>query len=124
MDWHTLLNDIIKAVVIAAIPALTGLVALAFSWLREYAKTHIQNAILQRITNEAFEVVLAVGQAIGDDFKKAAADGKLSEDEKATLKTRAINALKLRLIDIPKHLLPNLETRLSEAIEAAVAKKK
>lgn len=124
MDWSQVTSEILKGLIAAAVPVLIALAGMAFSWIREYAKAHIKNATLQRVTDEAFVVVQAVGQAIGDDLKAAAKDGKLSEDEKAMLKAKALNALKERLRDIPKSILPDLETRLSDAIEYAVGASK
>ena len=118
------MDEIKNAVIAGAVPVVVMLIGWAFSWFRAYLQSKIKNETLRRISAEAFEVVAAVGQAIGDDLKEAGKDGKLSEDEKAMLKTKAMNALMARLKDIPAHVIPDLGERVSEAIEAAVAGKK
>lgn len=118
------MEEIKHAVIAGAVPVLVMLIGWAFSWVRAWLEAKIKNEWAQRIAAEAFQVVGAVAQAVGDDLKESAKDGKLSEDEKNRLKGIAMNALRDRLRDVPKHVFPDIESRMSDAIEAAVAGKK
>jgi hypothetical protein len=113
-------SEILKAVVIALVPAAFGLVAWIASHLKAWIEANVKNALLKRIANEALEVVGAVSQSISEPAKEAAKDGKLTDDEKARIKALAVDALMKRLKDIPAHILPDLAARASDAIEAAV----
>jgi uncharacterized protein YktB (UPF0637 family) len=118
------MEQIKEAVIAGAIPVVVTLIGWALSMLRSWLQAKIANEYAQRIAAEAFQVVGAVAQAIGDDLKESAKDGKLSEEEKQRLKRLALETLKERLRDVPKHLFPDLEARMSDAIEAAVNGKK
>jgi hypothetical protein len=117
-------EEIKHAVIAGAVPVLVTLIGWGLSMLRAWLEAKIKNEWAQRIAAEAFQVVGAVAQAVGDDLKESTKDGKLSEDEKQRLKGIAVNALRDRLKDVPKHVFPDLESRMSDAIEAAVNGKK
>lgn len=101
--------------------SVLGVVVIKISLLiKNLIEQKIKEQFLARIFNEALETVIYVSQTVGDYMKEAAKDGKLSEDEKATLKKLAVDSLKRRLADIPSKFIPDLQKRIEEAVEAAV----
>lgn len=121
---NDVLTEIIKGVTALAVPVLAAVFLQVLHLLKSWIEVKIKNQVIARISQEALDVVLFVAQSIGDDFKEAAKDGKLTEDEKAKLKNIAVDALKRRLSDIPAKLFPDIEKRIEEAIESAIKKEK
>lgn len=120
----SVLSEILKAAAIAALPAFFGLVAALFSALRAWIEANTRSTWLQVINREALEVVAAVAQTVAGPTKEAAADGKLSGEDAQRIKQIALDTLRTRLALIPAHLFPDLEKRLSDAVEASVKQSK
>lgn len=114
MNW----NEIATALIVALVPVALPLIGRLYWWIATWIEAQITNQRLQRIAHETAEVVAAIGQSVAGPIKEAAVDGKLSDEEKQRLKRIALDALRLRLADLPARLIT--EQRLSDAIEAAV----
>lgn len=112
------LNEIVTAVIVALVPVALPLIGRLYWWVATWIESHITNQRLQRVAHEAAEVVSAIGQSMAGPIKEAAADGKLSDEDKQRLKRCALDALRQRLADLPARLIT--DQRLSDAIEAAV----
>ncbi len=115
-------SELLKLVIAAATPIVVVLIGKMARKIEAWIESKTTNETLRRIEHEAFEVVAAVGQSVADPIKETAADGKLTDEERQRIKTAALDTLKARLGDLPKSLLPDLQKRLSDAVEAAVLK--
>lgn len=115
-------NEMMKLVIAAATPIIVAIAGKLAAKISTWIESKTTNETLRRIEHEAFEVVAAVGQAVATPIKEASADGKLTDEERQRIKNTALDALKSRLGDLPKSLLPDLQNRLSDAVEAAVLK--
>lgn len=119
MDCNEVLDQVIKALLVTVVPAV---VAWLCSWVREWAKAHVSNENLKAFLMEVDDTVAYLKQQLSDPWKAAAADGKLTEAEKAQLKERAVEILKERLKHLPERFLT--KERIEAAIEAAVGRNK
>jgi hypothetical protein len=117
-------SEALKCILIAAMPYIVSLIGRLFSYVREYIEASTRNQWLLAIEKEAFEVVAAIGQKTAGPLKEAAADGKLTDEEKNRLKQIAMDELQARLKGIPMRLFPDLVGKLGHAIEAAVPQAK
>ena len=124
MDWNNVLSEVLKAALIAAIPAALALFTAAMSRLQAWLEAQTKNEWLKIIEREAFQIVAGVQQAVVDPLKEAAKDGKIDATELANIKATAQKALESRLKGIPAHLFPDLGDRLGHAIEAAIPQAK
>ena len=119
-ETSAVLTDLLKIAVTVSAPILIALVKKLATKLEAWIEAQTTNETLKRIEHEAFDTVSAVGQAVADPIKEAAADGKLTDEEKQKIKGIALDKLKSRLGSIPSALLPDLEKRLADAVESAV----
>lgn len=124
MGWSQVLNEALKALLVVSIPALAAVVASLWGYLKSWIEAQTRNQWLIVIEREAFQVVAAVGQSVVTALKEKAADGSLTAEECQYVKNIALDTLKARLSAIPKALFPDLEKRLSDAVEAAVPQAK
>lgn len=120
MNWNEILNETLKALAVASIPAIAALVASLWGYVKAWIEAQTRNQWLLVIEREAFQVVAAVGQSVVAALKEKAADGSLSAEECQYVKNIALDTLKARLSAIPKNLFPDIEKRLADAVEAAV----
>lgn len=128
VDWSSVLNEVIKVLVAAAIPILTlalrKVIMAGFEWLRGYAdKYHLGN-VFQQAENAVLAMYEKTVKGIQQDF----ADGKITPEEKAArlaqVKKDAMDMLGGFVKSIPAHLQPYLSSKLGELIEAALSKLK
>ena len=115
---NSVLDQILKGILIALGSAAPAVIAWACSWLKTYIEAHVSNAHLKTLLLEADDVVAFINQRMADDMKAAAADGKLTDEEKASLKAKATELIKERLKGLPAKYLTT--ERIDAAIEAAV----
>jgi paraquat-inducible protein B len=128
MDWHTILNESLKALVIAAIPWLmakmTPLISAAFDYIE--AKTGAEWA--RRLENEAEQIVLALWEGLSKGIKQDLADGKLTKEEAAgrlaEVGAEARKRLSAWLSGMPARFQPQVEQKVGAALEAALARLK
>lgn len=120
MDLNQTLTEIIKTIIVVGTPIAMWMAAKLWVWLCAWIDAHTQNQYLLRIAHEAEQVVAAMAQSMAGPIKEAAADGKLTDEEKQRIKSSAMDALRQRLMGyIPSALLT--DTRLGQAIEASVS---
>lgn len=125
MDTSFVLSEILKGALIASIPAFFGVISALFTLFRAWVEAHTKSVYLQVIAREALDVTSAVAQTVAGPLKEAAEDGKLSDSDKQRIKQIALDALRNRLLGIlPKDMFPDLDKRLSDAIEASVKQTK
>lgn len=128
MDWHILLNDVLKALTIAAIPWLLAqakpLIAAAF----DYIEAHTQAAWAKQLENEAETIVLTLWEAFSKGIKADLADGKITKEEAMGRLTEvgqmARRELGAWLSKMPDRFRPQVEQRVGAALEAALARLK
>ena len=121
MDTNSILNEILKALIIAGVPILlTGLGYLG-SYLRAWIEAKTKNQWLIVLEREAFTVVSALNQKLAAPIKEAAKDGRLTAEEANDIKQRAKAILWESFKDIPKHLFPDLGQRVETLIESQVS---
>lgn len=121
-EYNEVLNEIIKGLVVIVVPVLLRIVHRLILKLEAWVESKTTNEVLKRIEHEAFEVVAAMEQAVAGPVKEAAADGKLSDEERQRIKRAALDTLRDRLKGLPAQFLPDFEKRLSDSLEAAVCK--
>jgi hypothetical protein len=119
-EYASALSEILKAMLIAATPIVVALLQKLAKKIEAWIDAQTTNETLKRIEHEALDTVAAVGQSVADPIKEAAADGKLTDEEKQRIKRIALDTLKARVSSVPAALLPDLEKRLSDAVESAV----
>lgn len=119
---NEILNEIIKVTIVALIPVFLTLAGKLYARLVTWLDSQVTNEVLNRVLHEAFDVVSFIGQGIRPALEEAARDGKLNDEEKRHLKALATQMLLDRLKDVPKSVIPDIEKRAGEAIEAAVGK--
>lgn len=87
----------------AFIPVITGLIAWGGKLIRDLIKSKIENetieSVLTRVNEVVFSTVEELEQTLKKEWKKAAADGKITDKEKQELKDIAISKIKKRLGD-------------------------
>lgn len=116
------LDSLLKGLLIAAGTAAPALIAWICSWVKTYIEAHVSNQYLKTLLLEADDAVAYVNQSMANDWKAAAEDGKLTDDEKAMLREKARLLLVERLKGLPARFLT--EDRIKQAIEAAVGRNK
>ncbi len=121
-ETTSLLTDALKLVLMASTPVLLALANSLARKLEAWLESKTTNETLKRIEHEAFEVVASIAQSVAEPIKEAAADGKLTDEERQRIKGIALDKLRERLGALPASILPDLEKRLSDSIEAAVCK--
>jgi hypothetical protein len=82
---------ILTPIIGAAITALAGFIA---KLIHEKAKNQLVQTALTKLNHAVWTVVLEVEETMAKEFKKAAADGKLTDEEKQKLKDAAADKLK------------------------------
>lgn len=98
---QTLLEMVLQYVVAPLIPVVGGLLVFALKKLTEYlaAKSHESKAaaVGAKLTGAAASVVAEINATLRPELEAALADGKLTDEEKAKLKTAALQMLKTKL---------------------------
>jgi len=96
------MQEILTALLLSALTALVPVVGIVFKALGQKAATWIQakvdnatlEGILVRLNSAAFSAVTEVYQSTAEALKAGAADGKLSDEDKARVKQTAIDSVK------------------------------
>jgi hypothetical protein len=80
---------------------LTALVSWGLTELAKYVRSRTKNeavnGALQRICHMADTTVAELNQTVADGLRAAAADGKITPDERAALKAQAVGLVQSRL---------------------------
>lgn len=91
MDWTSVIVDLGGKVLPWALTALAGvLIKYAYSKV----KSDYWRGVLTTATNEIFDAVRETHQTYVDEIKKGREDGKLTDEEKATAKDKALATAK------------------------------
>lgn len=114
----------------AIISTISGAILLAVGYAFKKAMEHWKIKIVQRylelIEHWVETVVMSISQQYADELKKAAADGKLTEEEKKRLKTMAVdiimNSLSGRMQKAISFLVGDIKAYISHRIEAFLLK--
>lgn len=94
MDWNTILVDIGGQI----IPwAVTGLIALLGKFVYSKMKNDYWKGVAERATTEVLHAAVEVHQTYVAAIKKGREDGKLTAEEQAEAKRRAIETAKANL---------------------------
>lgn len=124
INWQPIIESAVSALIAVGVPllaaALTGLIS---SW-RSKLSVAADDAWYAQAGKEVAAAVLATGQVLVDDFRSAAKDGRLTEDEKSAALTHAMQLARAAIGDIPAHIRPKFEAWLRTQVEAAVGKLK
>lgn len=124
IDWQPIIEAAISAAITIGIPllaaALTGLIS---SWRASLA-IKADDAWYVAAGRMVGAAVLATGQVLVDDAKAAAADGKLTEDEKNKALAHAMSVARASIGEIPASIKPRFEAWLRAEVEASVGKLK
>jgi len=124
IDWNNIMQSAITALITVLVPILAAWLSGLFESWRSKLATQADDAWYAQAGKEIAAAVLATGQVLVDDFKAAAADGKLTEDEKAKALAHAMQLARAAIGDIPAHIRPKFEAWLRTQVEAAVSKLK
>jgi hypothetical protein len=85
-------------ILVALSPIIIGLLGMIQIKIHNYIQAHTDNKLaetgLLKMNDAVFAVVKEMNQLVVSEFKKANADGKLTPEEKSTIKQMAINKLK------------------------------
>jgi len=130
------MTEALWTIVGRTVEALSPVLLAAFSWLSfqiaAYVSARVKNekhrAALRRLDETVFVAVREVEQVLVVSIKTASADGKLTQDERADIKTAASNAVRAYLgakgwlelglaLGLSEHELGRV---LSARVEAAV----
>lgn len=129
MDLDTILVSV-AAVLSPLLTALLSYVAVKTAqWLASKTKNEYTKGVLFRLNDAVFTAVKDVQQKLGDAMRDASADGKLTSDEKARLKSLAILEAKAyigkkglkQLMTVLGLSTETVSALISNKIEAAVA---
>ena len=125
-----------ETILVSLIPEIFSIlmviVAIGTTYGIQFLKKKVKNEEIREALNVVSEVtgtiVGSLNQTMAKPMREAASDGKLKDEEKLVLKTRAIAEVKAILgAEIPKILkkrVPDLEKLISHNVEANVGWKK
>lgn len=94
MDWNVIIVDIGQAVVPWAVTFLVGLLA---KYVYSKIESDFWRGVASRATEEVFDAAQSVHQSYVKGIKAGRADGKLTDEEKATAKRMAVEEAKSNL---------------------------
>lgn len=115
MDWKTILAEVIYPALAAGLTlVVTLLLSAARDWIKRKAATDKHWA--------AAEIVIDAVQAILPDFINAIKDGKISAEEKNTLKAKAREIAEPRLRELRGFAAERLGKWLDHELEIALGK--
>lgn len=128
LDWIAIGLQISAAISPALLAILGWAAAAVARFVVEKTKNEKVRDLLLRLDTLAFKVVLELEQTMVDAIREANADGKITEEEKATIKAKALENLKSYLgakgvlelktiIGLDDGVVTNL---LSTAVESAL----
>ena len=104
--------------------ALLGIVAQKVAGLiSAKTKSELARSLLLRLDHAVFSVVKELQQVVVEEFKKASADGKLTDAEKAQIRQVALDKLKsfVSFTELGKLLsIADVEGFVASRVEAAV----
>lgn len=129
-----------ETVVAALLPVLipgvgalvTGLVSLALMGLKNYVKIKTDNALVEnaltRISNTVQTVVDSLEQTVVAELRSASSDGKLTKEDAAKIKQKAMNTVMAQLpgaiVSAAELGVNDVRVLVESKIEQAVLKSK
>lgn len=127
---ETMIAGLLPYIFATAGTVLTGLVPWGFVLVRKFAATKIKNALvdnaLTRISHTVETVVASIFQEMVKSLTEKAADGRLSADDMAKLKTDTLTSVKTLIPAAiqanAKLAFPDLDTWISKKIDQAALK--
>ena len=126
MEWSEIISNTLQAAVAVVLPVLITwigkLVPMVFEWLQ--SKTN--NEHLKQFAMVVEQITLAVNQTVIDGTKKAAADGKITEDEYKQIlsdaRKKAEDEAREHLRKLPSAIQELIGDKVGDWVEAAIAK--
>jgi len=122
--WTQLSPMVLRLLEILSVAALSILIA----WLKkrfDLEKNHIAISLLDRAHIVMRTVVASVHNTVAEELRKAAADGKLSEEEGKLLKEKAIQAFKIQFgkeaIKCIEPMIEDIEGWIADLVEETLA---
>ena len=129
MEWNTLLQDLLYAVITAAVPVITMYIVKFLKTIFSKVKVETDQTIVKNTIDEALEIVLKVvastSQTYVDSLK---AEGKFDKESQLVAFNNTKDTIKSLLSDEAKNLIATLyddiDTWLTIQIESAVREQK
>lgn len=129
MEWNTLLQDLLYAVITAAVPVITMYIVKFLKTIFSKVKVETDQTIVKNTIDEALEIVLKVvastSQTYVDSLK---AEGKFDKEAQLVAFNNTKDTIKSLLSDEAKNLIATLyddiDTWLTIQIESAVREQK
>lgn len=129
MEWNTLLQDLLYAVITAAVPVITMYIVKFLKNIFSKVKVETDQTIVKNTIDEALEIVLKVvastSQTYVDSLK---AEGKFDKEAQLVAFNNTKDTIKSLLSDEAKNLIATLyddiDTWLTIQIESAVREQK
>lgn len=129
MEWNTLLQDLLYAVITAAVPVITMYIVKFLKTIFSKVKVETDQTIVKNTIDEALEIVLKVvastSQTYVDSLK---AEGKFDKEAQLLAFNNTKDTIKSLLSDEAKNLIATLyddiDTWLTIQIESAVREQK
>lgn len=124
IDWTKVIETAISTAIVVLVPLLAAWITGLISSWRSKLAVEADDAWYEMAAKEAGAAVLETCQVLVDDAKAASADGKLTEKEKNSALTHAMDVAKASIGEIPAHIKPKFDAWIKAQIEAAVARLK
>lgn len=129
MEWNTLLQDLLYAVITAAVPVITMYIVKFLKTIFSKVKVETDQTIVKNTIDEALGIVLKVvastSQTYVDSLK---AEGKFDKEAQLVAFNNTKDTIKSLLSDEAKNLIATLyddiDTWLTIQIESAVREQK
>lgn len=129
MEWNTLLQDLLYAVITAAVPVITMYIVKFLKTIFSKVKVETDQTIVKNTIDEALEIVMKVvtstSQTYVDSLK---AEGKFDKEAQLVAFNNTKDTIKSLLSDEAKNLIATLyddiDTWLTIQIESAVREQK
>lgn len=128
MDWTSIANQALGAVLVACVPWALSKVGPLISAAFDYIESKTSAQWARNLEGEAEQIVLALWESTAKQAKQALADGKITKDEAAAILTGLGVEGRRRLGEwlkgMPARFQPQVEQKVGAALEAALAKLK
>ena len=117
---QNILSELLKSFLAVAFPFLITWIYQLMTKAKTWFDIHVTNTVEKLVVDQGMVVAMEIEQTIGEDLKKQVATGTLSWAKAcAIMKTDAMAKLKSRMNGLTD-LVPELESKMSGAIESAV----
>jgi rRNA-processing protein FCF1 len=99
MDWERIVTELLIALVPLLTMVLTAAIAYGAAYLRQRNAWLKEARTVDAVEDQARDTVLALQQTLVDELKAAKADGKLTDEEKAAIKAKALERLESKITE-------------------------